>query len=485
MKTVLAAMLAVVALSVTAAAPADGPAVLLDTTLRTFTPATSDYVPPDFVAPPGATTEHDPYAGETSTLIWDLRGYNGDDAVCDLAGPEIEAPTQNVEPRGARRLGNALPPKAGLDGPPGREYDYSIRCHPQSDPSGEIASATAGFHIAARAPHRPKPPQNGTFDLECTYIGDSENPYPRPSDAFPPGPGGSFEMDPIKGFGRYPFGHKHDFYGFLGIEPGTTSETMRAKLLDELDKEVQDFERLTTCAEVDSVRDAGDQGAENMSALWFPTLQVEKGDDGRPDTWYDLPADHFHIYYRSGGNDGKTQAFPFGFKQITPTFQTEEEALDDASGNGLPRIAWYCDDGFGGPPNRVPNGCDRARSLHVALKFPSCWNGELVGTPEGDPSREGDEFTDNMAYLDVKCPPSHPTKLPRLFVTLRYDFLKDFGRRISLSGTGGDQFRLSSGPLWTFHGDYMFGWNPERMDFLTHFCGNTEIACRTKGERRP
>ncbi|MHA6765355.1 DUF1996 domain-containing protein [Streptacidiphilus sp. PAMC 29251] len=182
----------------------------------------------------------------------------------------------------------------------------------------------------------------------------------------------------------------------------------------------------------------------DASGYWFPTLLQ----NGVP-----LIPDKPVIYYKSGVKDYRTvQPFPAGFKLLVGDAHNMVPA--NFTGN------WKCP-GFTG--TNFPASCPSGTSLVVRLQAPSCWDGVHL------------DSADHKSYMawPVKgvCPADHPVPLPMLEAKIPYP--------LANGNTSG--LALASGPGYTFHFDFMNGWNAARQASLVSYCINGGRQCNGYG----
>lgn len=263
---------------------------------------------------------------------------------------------------------------------------------------------------------------DGIFDIGCDY----SHSLPDDPIMFPGDPGAS---------------HLHDFFGFKLTDAFSTAAQMLAAL------RADPF--LTTCSEQG---DPKENPAENASAYWTPAAY-----------WNDqrIYPNHVHIYYRCPGRR-ECEPFPTGFKVIIgdPDAPPEDQ-------RGV--VLWYCRNPGGGRGGLedLPPSCKDAPSIKGQVISASCWNGEL----------DSSDHRSHVAYPDEKsnCPTSHPRKLPRLTMDFSYPVEDQIGRKINPRH---DVLTLETGPMSTFHADYLSAWKPKRLELLVEKCLNEHRNCK-------
>jgi hypothetical protein len=223
--------------------------------------------------------------------------------------------------------------------------------------------------------------------------------------------------DPIVFPGRPGVSHNHTFAG----NTTTNANSTPASLLT----------GQTSC------QDKGDK-----SAYWFPTL-LQNGAPVDPST--------VTVYYKSGVKDYRTvQPFPAGFRLVVGSMLTPDAA--HFQGN------WQCT-GYHG--NDFPASCPAGSALIVHLKAPSCWDKVNVDS----------DYKSHMAFPVKGVCPADWVPLPMLEIKVAY--------KLPGGNTGG--LAYSSGGSYTFHYDFMNGWDQPRLVQLVQHCINGGRQCNGVG----
>lgn len=224
--------------------------------------------------------------------------------------------------------------------------------------------------------------------------------------------------DPIVHPGHAGASHLHDFFGSVA----TTSTSRGVDLLG----------TASTC-----------QTFADTAAYWTPVL-LHDGDPvepGRLFAYYDTAA---------GVDPAGVQPYPLGLAVV---------AGDPAARGPQPTdvVAWHC--GGSAELSDEPVICPRTAPLGLRVRFPSCWDGARLDSPD---------HRSHVAYPDPRrgCPPSHPVALPELVADVAYAF---WGDPAGLS--------LASGPVWTAHADFLDGWDPPRLAELVYSCLRHGVGC--------
>jgi hypothetical protein len=213
--------------------------------------------------------------------------------------------------------------------------------------------------------------------------------------------------------------HNHTFVG----NPSTTANTTTQALL----------RGQTSC-----------QDKLDASSYWFPTL-MRNGAVVAPEM--------VTVYYKSGVKDYRTvNPFPPGFRLVVGDPKTASKA--DFKGT------WSCG---GTLTNDFPASCPAGSSLIVRLQAPSCWDGTNLDTPN---------HKSHMAYpVNGGCPADHPVPLPMFEMKVPY----------KLPGGVTTGLAYSSGASYSFHFDFMNGWDQARQAALVEHCVNGGRQCNGLG----
>lgn len=288
--------------------------------------------------------------------------------------------------------------------------------------SAGATSRSVTYRIDPNRPTR----GSGKFDLSCDFSH-------------------SLPDDPIVFQNRPGASHLHDFFGFRGTDARSSPAEMRARLLAN--------PSLTTCSEEGDKRDREDRTpAANASAYWVPSLYV----GGKK-----VDAHHVHVYYRQETNQPVT-SFPFGFRMIGG-----DASASAAQAKAAGTIRWWCAALRNSTVDRVPGDCAGEKTIHAEIQFPACWDGRP----------DSSNHKDHLSFRTERgqCPISHPRKLPRILLHAYFRVVDLLGRTIRRD----DTMSLASGGMWTMHADYLFAWDPFRLDVLVHDCLNGKVDCKS------
>jgi hypothetical protein len=285
--------------------------------------------------------------------------------------------------------------------------------------------------LAGHAAHAAECASPVTGSGAVTDGGAVAQPVPTRSFAGPPPRAGFHEFpanctvthrltdDPIVFPGKPNTGHNHTFIGNPTTTANTTPETLVGGR--------------TSC-----------QDARDASSYWFPTL-LQNGNPVLPEK--------VTVYYKSGVSDYRTVLpFPAGFRLIVGDMHTPSAA--DFTGTWTCGTKEFTD---------IPASCPAGSSLIVRLKAPSCWDNVHLDTPD---------HKSHMAYpVNGVCPADHPVPLPMLQMKVPY----------KLPGGNTAGLAYSSGPSFSFHYDFMNGWDPTRQAEVIAHCVNGGRQCNGDG----
>jgi hypothetical protein len=229
--------------------------------------------------------------------------------------------------------------------------------------------------------------------------------------------------DPIVHAGMAGRSHLHDFYGFTGTDESTTGPDMVGAE--------------TTC----------DKKADS-AAYWHPTLY--RGDERIE------PLD-LRAYYRAapGVEPSEVQTMPVGLALIAGDQYASEPQPGEATG-------WTC--GTRTDVSDDPPTCAASAPLHLVLTFQDCWDGRHL---------DSQDHQSHVAYsADGECPETHPVHIPQLTMSVRFPVWDE-----------ADDLRLSSGNIYSAHGDFFNGWVPEGLEREIRSCIHRDVVCNLGSNR--
>lgn len=241
----------------------------------------------------------------------------------------------------------------------------------------------------------------------------------------------SRQADPIVSPGVFPSAHMHDFFGSDATNESSTADTLLGTS--------------TSC------KTMGD-----TAGYWFP----------QP-TWNGAAT--------VSTNLGEYWQRPAGVPVVAPPHGMTFVAGDShaASPADNPHLSWSCGNGVESatPPNctGVTGG---SATLTADLFFPDCWDGTTAfDTPAGiAPS--------HFAYpVGAACPAGFATRISKLFVHVHF---RDVAGKTIVNPYNADgtlALGFSSGAFYTFHGDFLNGWNQSALQALIDGCVNHVGTC--------
>lgn len=230
-------------------------------------------------------------------------------------------------------------------------------------------------------------------------------------------------IDPIVSPGTTSM-HLHQFFGNSSINPNSTLASM-------------------TSSGAANCKDTKD-----TSATWMPALEKPDGTVATPEFSYD--------YYKTIPTSySTTRAFPPDFRMI-------------AGGANFSKIGgkWDCREGSpsgSSPIPLCPNG-----HLQVRLKFPNCWDGVNLDSPN---------HMSHVVYpVKNACPSGFPVKLPLINFFVVWP-----------AGSGGPGWHLSDQGMMRadgsiangidVHADYWNTWQQSALENLVSTCLNAGKNC--------
>lgn len=228
--------------------------------------------------------------------------------------------------------------------------------------------------------------------------------------------------DPIVFPGTPGASHSHDFFG----NPSTNAYST--------------LQSLTAAA--GRCRQAGDR-----AGYWVPTLRKGKR-VVRPM--------RSNVYYRTARRDpASIEPFPAGLRVIAGNAK--------ATGPQDRRIVrWGCTGEAKPKGAKKAPTCPKSTRLRLSVVFPDCWNGRELDSAD---------HSSHLAYATrigggrLGCPASHPNAVPSLVLNVPY------------ATRGGRGLKLSSGPIYTAHGDFFNAWEPAELARLVGECLNADVHC--------
>lgn len=227
-------------------------------------------------------------------------------------------------------------------------------------------------------------------------------------------------IDPIVFPGQHDKSHLHSFFGSDAVTVDTkTSAELQAG-----------------CTNLENPND--------LSAYWIPTPLYTK-DGGK--TYDPIPVARFSAYYNLGEAPAEV-AIPQDLHMVAgkATAQTPADMIPDA------KAEWFCEGGGGGAldANGFPSETCGTH-LQQLIYFPNCVNTDTLETAY----KAREHGTPNWC-------PAGMSSMSQLRFSIRYNL-----RGVLPNGwSGGSPFKLSCGPAWCSHGDFMNGWTEEAAEAM-------------------
>ena len=201
-------------------------------------------------------------------------------------------------------------------------------------------------------------------------------------------------------------------------------------------------------------------GTLNRTGYWVPAvIDTRTGTVQTPDRGV--------FYYKTGYDMNPTtiQPIPAGLRMIAG----DKNATSD---QGF-AVDWGCRDHWRTSTGSVPLDCPIGDAVRLAIRFPQCWDGKNLDSPDHKSHMAYPIFS-NTADAS-RCPASHPVPLPS--ITEHFDY------PITATSNPGS-WRLSSDMYssglpggFSAHADWLGGWDQNTMDTFVARCLNRRIDC--------
>jgi hypothetical protein len=241
--------------------------------------------------------------------------------------------------------------------------------------------------------------------------------------------------DPIIFPGKRGAAHLHMFFGNVRADAMSTYQSLR-----------------TTG---DSTCQGGDL---NRTGYWIPTVHNAAGQVVVPD--------YFELYYKGNGTKEMIRRIatnPNGLRMI---------AGYDMAGKTEMTARWNC-----GTNDRmtttIPN-CGSGDKVRVNLRFPMCWNGRDLDSPNHRSHMAYGLGGDGWVTKERGCPTSHPVHLPEL--TLIAVFPSD-GNSSNWYLSSDRMPGMSHPNGSTFHADWFGAWDNQTQETWTQKCIREMRTC--------
>lgn len=250
--------------------------------------------------------------------------------------------------------------------------------------------------------------------------------------------------DPIVHPGAPGASHSHDFFGSVATDASSTGSSLRGTA--------------TTCEDTD-----------DTAAYWVPTLSVA----GVP-----VEPTVLRAYYRArrGVDVRDVTAPPLGLAMISGDPAATAAGHDDpgahhhgapgaeaggpvTGGQDVADAGWGC----GLRPRRLraapPRDCTANALLTLQLRFPDCWDGRNLDTP--------DHRSHVARSVDGRCPATHPVLMTEIQLSVSWP----------VTGATADAVTIDSGAVEGAHGDFLNGWDPEVLAGHVDLCVAAKANC--------
>jgi hypothetical protein len=203
-------------------------------------------------------------------------------------------------------------------------------------------------------------------------------------------------------------------------------------------------------------------GKLNSTAYW--TSVVIDSTDGTP-----IVPSALLAYYKTASYEGVTaesiQPVPTGLRMISGNSAAKTEA---ESSNV--RFACVGGDKGVGWQKSIPTNCYQDNLLIMEVGFARCWDGKNLDSP--DHKSHMHETVDNKG-----CPASHPVVLPQISYEVYLDLSKVDLKRMAKWRLSSDNYSAALPAGYSFHGDYMMGWDPATMKQIIEGCTHAKMDC--------
>ena len=206
-------------------------------------------------------------------------------------------------------------------------------------------------------------------------------------------------------------------------------------------------------------------GTLNRTGYWVPTMVDTKvGKALRP---VDVV-----LYYKVGGVVPRQYmtAPPLGLRMVAGNSRATSPSADNAPDNSSFRCFTNLH------PTTISTrdipACLGTGTLRADIKFPQCWDGKNLDSPD---------HKSHMAYENInydtlnKCPTSHPVAIPK--ITILVDYVVNTSKETSSWRLASDNYPLDKPSGYSYHGDWVNGWDPAVMDKIVNNCLKKGLEC--------
>jgi hypothetical protein len=210
--------------------------------------------------------------------------------------------------------------------------------------------------------------------------------------------------------------HSHDFFGARTTDAFSTYESLRASK--------------TSC-----------QNPNDTAGYWFPTLLL----GSQP-----VQPTQINAYYSNKDVPVPVRVFPKSLRMVAGDMHATSPQSTGVT-------SWSCGPFSSQKSVSALPLCAPNETLRLRVRFPNCWDGVNLDSPD---------HKSHMAYaVSGACPSDHPTAVTSLGITLIYPV------------RGGPGYTLSSGGVYSGHGDFWNAWNQTVERNLVRDCVNAMKNC--------
>jgi hypothetical protein len=247
--------------------------------------------------------------------------------------------------------------------------------------------------------------------------------------------------DPIVYPGEPGTSHLHVFFGNTDADAHSTYESLRST-------------GESTCQ----------GGPLNRTGYWVPAVHDASGQVVVPD--------YFQLYYKGNGTQDMIRAIQTNPNGLRMLAGFDMDDMDGGSANpDVPEPEWSC---LGGPRSPTIPDCADGQQVQVAVRFPMCWNGRDVDSPDHRSHMAYGTGGDGWITAEGGCPASHPVHLPELTLFAVYTSAGDSGSWY-LSSDRMPGMTHANGS--TFHADWFGAWDNDIQETWTQKCIREMLTC--------
>jgi Domain of unknown function (DUF1996)/Domain of unknown function (DUF4124) len=211
-----------------------------------------------------------------------------------------------------------------------------------------------------------------------------------------------------------------------------------------------------------------DGGIANRTAYWIPSL-IDTSSNSPLKPWRII------VYYKEGFNNGKIVVPPKGLRMIVGNAKAKNET--DSKGAfacaQMPNEVWQT------ASKSIP-ACGKNSFVRFKISFPNCWDGVNLDSPDhiSHMAYSANDFqrADGSWYKTPNnCPISHPVAVP--VVTINADYFATTDAGTANWRLASDNYTKQSPGGYSFHADWMNGWDETVLQKVVDNCLNKSIDC--------